>query len=809
MNTNASPQRGSIPHDSAHGQVTGEALYIDDLAPLAGELVVEIVGSPVARGTLDAIDADAARALPGVVGIYTAADLPGHNLWGPIIVDEPILPARELRYLGQPIAIIAAETREAARAARRAVVVRANEEPPVLTIDDAIARREFIGVTRRIARGGDVSAVIDAAPHQLDGELRIGGQEQFYFESQAAIAIPGEFGQITIHSSTQNPTEVQIVVAEALHLSMHEVICVCKRMGGGFGGKETQSVLPAVYAALVAHHTRRPARCVYSKDDDMKITGKRHAYRCRWRAGFDDEGRVRGVRLEWHSDGGAFADLSTSVMERTMLHSDNAYYLPVCNITGTICRTNVPPNTAFRGFGGPQGITGIETILEAIARHLGVDALDVRRANLYGTDERNVAPYGQLIRDNTLPQVFATLERTADYRARRRAVAAFNARSRTHLRGLALTGLKFGISFTAAFLNQGNALVNVYLDGTIQVSTGATEMGQGVNTKMRQIVADEFGIAIDRVLVMATSTEKNINTSPTAASASTDLNGAATRNACLEIKARMADFAARHFADGASPARIRFADGHVFDERAPQRRVAFGEFCRLCRLNRIDIGARGFFATPGVAFDRESGTGTPFFYYTTGAAAAEVVIDRHTGELTIDRIDLLMDIGRPINAAIDRGQVIGGFVQGMGWCTTEELVYDQRGALLSHSPTTYKIPAISDLPRVFNVAFIENDRNVANIGASKAVGEPPLLLGICAWMAVKDALAHLAPPGADVDLKLPATGEEILRALEALKRTAAPAPANGHHARKGNGATAPPLHGPTSTLNVSAKWSTE
>lgn len=781
------PPRKSIPHDSAIGHVTGEAQYIDDLPPTAREVAVDFVGSPVARGTLLSIDASAALAHPGVLAVYTRQDLPGHNLWGAIIPDEPLLVEKELRYVGQPIAIIAAETREVARTARKLVKLEYTEEEPVLSIEQAIERGDYIGARRRIARG-DAARAFANTPHKLSGELRVAGQEQFYFESQAALAIPEEFGAITVHSSTQSPTEVQHVVAEALGLHMHQVICVCKRMGGGFGGKETQAVIPAVMAALVAQKLRRPARVVYTKDDDMKFTGKRHEYRARWSAAFDDNGLIDGARFEFHSNGGAFADLSTSVLERTMLHAENAYYIPNIEIEAQACRTNLPPNTAFRGFGGPQGFACIENMMEEIARHLGKDPLEIRRVNLYGEAPRNVAPYGQIILDHKLPEIFATLERTSEYAARRRAVDAFNATSVTHLRGLSLTGLKFGISFTASFLNQGNALVNVYMDGTVQVSTGATEMGQGVNTKIRQIVADEFGIPVSNVTVMTTSTEKNINTSPTAASAGTDLNGAAARNACEEIKGRMNALAARLLSDAddgisPSPGHILYTNGHVLDSRRPERSIPFAEFCKRCRLERIDIGARGFFATPGVEFNRETGRGNPFFYYTTGAAVAEVLIDRFTGELSIERIDLLMDIGRAINEAIDRGQVIGGFVQGMGWCTTELLVYNEKGELLSHSPTTYKIPAITDVPKIFNVAFVETDGEPRNIRGSKAVGEPPLLLSLCTWTAVKDALRSLAGRETAINLRLPATGEEILRVIDEIEGAK-----HSKHATNGNGA---------------------
>jgi xanthine dehydrogenase large subunit len=519
----------------------------------------------------------------------------------------------------------------------------------------------------------------------------------------------------------------------------------------------------------VASKTGQPARVIYNKDDDMRVTGKRHAYYSQWEVGFSDDGRIQALRAAFFSNGGISTDLSLAVMERTLLHTDNCYFLPNVELTGQVCFTNLPSNTAFRGFGGPQAMVVMENILESIAEHTGLDAFDVRMRNLYGVGERNITPYGQLFDRNHLPEIFATLAARSHYHKRREEVARFNRESRTHVRGLALTGVKFGISFTTKFLNQGNALVNVYTDGTVQVSTGATEMGQGVNVKIRQLVADEFGIDVSCVTLMPTSTEKNINTSPTAASAGTDLNGAAAVRACWAIKRRLRRFAASRLADAnaglsASAAHVQFRESHVHDSRRPERRIPFGQLCADARRDRVDLGARGFYATPGVDFNRETGQGAPFFYYTQGAAVAEVLVDRFTGELRVPRVDLLIDIGCSINPGVDRGQVIGGFIQGMGWVTTEALVYDDKGALLSYSPTTYKIPAITDVPEVFNVATFDNNDNVRNVYRSKAVGEPPLMLAIAVWAAARNALCYMSPAAA-ANLRLPATGEEMLRCL--------------------------------------------
>lgn len=761
----------TLPHDAAQGHVTGQAPYLDDLRSLDGELHVGFVGSPVASGDLLGVDLTDAVAVPGVVGCYTAADVEGHNVFGLIVSDEPFLAEGKLLYIGQPVAVIAAETRDALERARKAAKVEYRESKPLLDLEEAVRSERFLGSVLRIARG-DVDQGLEDAEHRISGTFTSGGQEQFYLESQAAIAYPGEQGQMVVHSSTQNPTEIQTVVAEVLGVGQHEVVCICKRMGGAFGGKETQAAIPALMAALVAQKTGRPARVIYNKDDDMCVTGKRHEYLTRWEVGFDGEGRIQSLRCNFFSNGGASTDLSPAVMERTLLHADNAYYFPNVELTGRICFTNIPPNTAFRGFGGPQAMVVTENILESIAQHLGRDPYDIRLANLYGVGERNITPYGQVFEKNHLPEIFATLAAQSQYKQRRKEIANFNANSRLQLRGIAMTGVKFGISFTTKFLNQGNALVNVYTDGTIQVSTGATEMGQGVNVKIRQLVADEFGVDPASVVVMPTSTEKNNNTSPTAASASTDLNGAAAVKACEQIRGRLEEFAAERLSDmdaglQASPRHIEFVDGEVFDSRRPQVKIPFPQLCDDARRERVDLGSRGFFATPGVDFNRETGRGTPFFYFTQGAAVAEVVVDRFTGELQVKRVDLLIDIGESINPGVDRGQVIGGFVQGMGWATTEALVYGERGELLSHSPTTYKIPAITDVPPEFNVATFDNPDNVRNIRRSKAVGEPPLMMGISVWAAVKDALAHL-PSEAKADLKLPATGEEILRCLTAL-----------------------------------------
>ena len=760
-----------VPHDSAVGHVTGEALFVDDLPSAKNELIVDYIASPVAHGKIKSLNYEELAKLDGIVEVFTHADIPGHNLYGPVIKDERFLAEDIVEYVGQPIAIIAGESRRAIRQAKKRTLLEIQELTPVFTIDEAITAKQFIGVPRTFKQGNFDKAWRESK-HKLTGTFVSNGQEQFYLESQAALAWPGEYGEIQVHSSSQNPTEIQEVVAEALGLGFHEVVCVCKRMGGGFGGKETQAVIPAVMAALVAAKTQRPARVAYSKDDDMRSTGKRHPYKIHYKAAFTSEGKITGVKFDIYSNGGAAADLSTAIMERTLFHSENAYFIPNLVFNGTICKTNFPPNTAFRGFGGPQGMANIENVIQEIAIYLKKDALEVRRLNCYSHHERNVTPYGQIVQNHILPEIIDQLAKTSEYRKRMTGVEEFNRQSTTHLRGLALTPMKFGISFTTKFLNQGNALVNVYKDGTVQVSTGGTEMGQGLNTKIRQLVADEFAISYDDVRMMITSTEKNNNTPPTAASAGTDLNGFAAVNACQKIRSNLSAFASRYFASEElgldhSVEHICFEESSVFDDRTPDKTLSFRELVQLAFMDRVSMGARGFYRTPEINFNRDIEKGEPFFYYTTGAAVSEVLIDRFTGYLKLERSDLLMDIGESINPGIDRGQIIGGFIQGVGWVTNEDLRYSDKGELLSYSPTTYKIPNIQDLPEIFNVDTISNPHHQINIRRSKAVAEPPLMLCLSVWIAVKHALSFVQN-GVSPQLNLPATGEEILRRLTEL-----------------------------------------
>ncbi len=781
------------PHESAHLHVAGEATYVDDMPELAGTLHAALGLSPLAHGTLVGIDLAAVRALPGVVDAFGARDIPGRNDCGPVVHDDPILADGTVQYLGQPVFAVLAHTRDAARrAAARAKQVLAIEPlPPVLSAREAHALRRYVLPPMHLVRG-DAQAAIAASPRRLAGSLSVGGQEQFYLEGQIAYAIALEDGGMLVHCSTQHPSEMQAVVAHALGIDAHAVRVECRRMGGGFGGKESQSALFACIAAIAARRTGRPVKLRPDRDDDFLVTGRRHGFEYDYEVGYDDDGRVLGAQIDLIANAGFSADLSGPVMTRALCHFDNAYWLPHVAAHGYSAKTNTQSNTAFRGFGGPQGALAIEAILDEIARALGKDALDVRRVNFYGrssgTDahaERRVTPYGQAIDDNIVHALVDRLVHTSDYARRRREIAEFNARSPVLKRGLALTPVKFGISFNVAHFNQAGALVHVYLDGSILVNHGGTEMGQGLNTKVAQVVAHELGVPLARVRSTATDTSKVANTSATAASTGADLNGKAAQDAARKLRERLAALAAQRWRVDA--AQVRFADGFVF---AGEQRIAFAELVREAYAARVQLWADGFYATPGLHWNRDTLQGKPFFYFAYGAAVSEVVVDTLTGESRLLRADLLHDVGRSLNPAIDIGQVEGAFIQGMGWLTTEELKWHpQTGALLTHAPSTYKIPTANDCPPVFNVALYEADNPADSIHRSKAVGEPPLLLPFSVFFAIRDAVSAVggqrvsrsAVPEANSGarrreglvmhppLRAPATPEAVLDAIAALR----------------------------------------
>jgi xanthine dehydrogenase large subunit len=764
----------SIPHDSAIKHVTGEAVYIDDI-PVHGQLLTGLVlYSPHAHARILSIDTTEAKKLPGVHAVLTAKDIPGHNQMGPVIADEPCLADGEATFIGQAVVLIAAENEEICREARSLVKIEWERLATILDIETAIARNSPLGPDRTMKRG-DPDAALRDAKHVIRGELRTGAQEHWYLESQIACCIPGESGEMTVYSSTQHPSETQALVAEVLGIRRHDVVVEVRRMGGGFGGKETQGNHTACWTALLCQATKRPVKIRLFRDDDMIMTGKRHRYLTHYEAGFDDDGMLNAVKFEFNSDGGATTDLSFAIMERTMLHADNAYYVPHFSIIAKVWKTNLPPNTAFRGFGGPQGMAAMETIIDRIARTLRRDPAEIRKKNFYGTTSRNVTQYGQTVEHNRLHDIYDTIIASSDYLKRRKDVDAFNTAHEFTKRGIALTPVKFGISFTTTFLNQAGALVNIYQDGTLLVNHGGIEMGQGLNTKIAQVAAAELGVSVDRIKVNATNTSKVPNTSATAASSGSDINGMAVKKAIDTLKERIACEMAVIFSEQnpGSPSRpdsIRFADNVIFDGDQPGRSVDFAKAMQMMNLRQISLSSTGFYKTPGVGWDKAKGWGKPFFYYSYGMAVTEAEIDILTGRHTILRTDILQDVGDSINTGIDLGQVEGGFIQGLGWCTTEEIKWDDHGNLMTHSPDTYKIPTVRDIPIDFRVKLLEGAPNPAGtVRRSKAIGEPPFMLALSAWLAIKDAVASVAGNRIEPEFSLPATNEVILLASEKLK----------------------------------------
>ena len=762
------------PHESAELHVSGEAAYTDDLPEFAGTLHVALGLSRHAHARIVSLDLEAVRAAPGVVAALTAADIPGENNCGPVLHDDPILAEGTVSYLGQPVFAVIATSRDLARQAaalaKSGDIVRYEPLEAVLTARAAHDRQQYVLPPLHLVRG-DPAARIAAAPHRLTGEFEVGGQEQFYLEGQIAYAVPKEGAGMLVYSSTQHPSEMQQVVAHMLGWPAHRVLCECRRMGGGFGGKESQSAVFACIAALAASKLKRPVKLRADRDDDFLITGKRHDAVYRYEVGFDSEGRIAGARVEIALRAGYSADLSGAVATRAVCHVDNAYYLSDVEIAALACKTNTQSNTAFRGFGGPQGALVTEVMIDDIARALGRDPLDVRLANFYGIGERDVTPYGQRVDDNILAPLTAQLLESSDYRARRTALAAFNEASPVLKRGIAITPVKFGISFNVPFLNQAGALVHVYRDGSVLVNHGGTEMGQGLNTKVAQVVAHVLGLPLEQVRVTATDTSKVANTSATAASTGSDLNGKAAEAAAQTIRARLAEMAARLL--GGQPGDAIFANGCVSLDGAS---LPFAQLVNEAYLARVQLWSDGFYATPKVHWDAKTLTGHPFYYFAYGAAVSEVVVDTLTGEWKLLRADLLHDAGRSINPAIDLGQVEGGFIQGMGWLTTEELWWNADGRLMTHAPSTYKIPAISDTPAAFHVALYRNENVEPTVFRSKAVGEPPLLLAFSVFLAIRDAVAAAAPHARSAPpLRAPATPEAILAAISALGRTASTA----------------------------------
>ena len=760
--------RQALAHDSAVKHVSGAAAYVDDIPELPGTMQVLVGMSERAHARIAALDLDAVRAAPGIVAVLSVADIPGINDASPVAGDDPVFAEGVVEYAGQSVFAIVAETIAEARAALKLARVTYDDEPAILTVDAALDADADLLPSHTMTLG-DADAALAGARHRLAGRIAVGGQDHFYLEGQVAYAVPGEDRDMIVHSSTQHPSEVQHVVAKVLGLADNAVTVEVRRMGGAFGGKESQPALIAAIAALAAAKTGRPAKLRLDRDDDMILTGKRHDVRIDYDVGFDDTGRITGVRFDQAVRCGYSADLSAAIADRAMFHADNAYQLNNADIASRRMKTHTVSNTAFRGFGGPQGMIGIERVIDEIAFALGKDPLDVRKANFYPADGSGVTPYHMAVTDSVIGEIVDELEISSDYRARRQAVRAFNAQHRILKKGIALTPVKFGISFTTSHLNQAGALVHVYKDGSVHLNHGGTEMGQGLFVKVAQVVAEEFQIDIGHVKITATTTGKVPNTSATAASSGSDMNGMAARNAARTIKDRLIAFAADSYKVPAE--QVVFLANRV---RIGNEEIGFADLVGRAYLGRVSLSAAGFYATPGIHYDRETARGRPFFYFAYGAAVSEVVIDTLTGENRVLRVDILHDVGKSLNPAVDMGQIEGGFIQGMGWLTTEELCWDDAGRLQTHAPSTYKIPTANDRPDDMHMAIWEKGENPSEtIYRSKAVGEPPLMLAISVFSALTDAVAAAGDYKAFPALDAPATPERILMAVEDVRALAA------------------------------------
>jgi xanthine dehydrogenase large subunit len=756
----------SHKHESAIRQVSGQARYVDDI-PEAANLRYAAVGlSNVAAGTITKLDLDKVKASPGVLDVITVGDVPGHIDIAPVFDGDPVLANKTILYHGQPLFAVLAQTTDLARQAALLAEVEVSDTQPCLSIEQAKELQNFVRPPHKMQRG-NVSAALAVAAIQLKGKLLIGGQEHMYLEGQVSVAVPEEEDRMLIYTSSQHPSEVQKLVAEVLNIKLHKVVVDMRRMGGGFGGKETQAAQWACLAAILASRNNCAVKLRLPRMQDMMATGKRHPFENSYKVATDQHGRIQATQIEINGNCGHSADLSDAIVDRAMFHADNGYYLGACEIEGHRCRTNQVSHTAFRGFGGPQGMLVGEAMMDAIARKVGKDTLTIRKLNLYDEhdSERNMTPYGMLIEHNLLPDLVEKLEESSQYWPRRKELKKFNSSSPVIKKGLALTPVKFGISFTAKHLNQAGALLHIYTDGSVQINHGGSEMGQGLHTKIGQIVANEFGLPLEHIEVTSTRTDKVPNTSPTAASSGTDLNGKAAQNACIIIKQRLAEFYA-DLVKGDSD-KVVFRDQSIYLQ---EHSLPFVELIQLAYIARISLSASGFYRTPKLNYNRDKAEGRPFFYFAYGASCSEVSVDTLSGEYKVTRVDILHDVGRSLNPAIDIGQIEGGFIQGMGWLTTEELRWDDSGKLLSNNPATYKIPAIGDTPEVFNVDLYPRDNDEKSIYHSKAVGEPPLMLANSVWCALKDAVSSLADYQLDPKLDTPATAEKVLDAVDDIKQ---------------------------------------
>jgi len=755
----------SVKHESADKHVSGEAIYVDDRLEFPNQLHVYARMSDRAHARIVSIDTSPCYQFPGVAIAITKDDVPGQLDIGPVVAGDPLLADGKVEYVGQVVIAVGADSLETARKAAMAAIIEYEDLEPVLDVVDALRKKHFV-LDSHQHKIGNSAAELATAPRRLQGSLHIGGQEHFYLETQISSVMPTEDGGMIIYTSTQNATEVQKLVAEVLGVPMHKIVIDMRRMGGGFGGKETQAAGPACLCAVIAHLTGRPTKMRLPRVEDMQITGKRHPFYVEYDVGFDDNGLLHGIEIELAGNCGYSPDLSGSIVDRAMFHSDNAYFLGNATINGHRCKTNTASNTAYRGFGGPQGMVAIEEIMDAVARSLGKDPLEVRKLNYYGKTERNVTHYHQTVEHNVIHEMTAELEASSDYAKRREEIRAFNAKSPVLKKGLALTPVKFGISFTATFLNQAGALIHIYTDGSIHLNHGGTEMGQGLNTKVAQIVAEVLQVDISRIQITATNTDKVPNTSPTAASSGADLNGKAAQNAAETLKQRLVDFLVREYK--VTPEDVEFRNSQV---RVRDLFLSFEEVIQKAYFGQVSLSSTGFYRTPKIYYDRDKAAGRPFYYFAYGAACSEVIVDTLTGEYKMLRTDILHDVGASLNPAIDIGQVEGAFVQGMGWLTMEELVWNGKGKLMTNGPASYKIPAIADMPLDLRVNLVENRKNPEDtVFHSKAVGEPPFMLGIAVWCAIKDAVASLADYRVQPQIDAPATPERVLWGVEQMKK---------------------------------------
>ncbi len=762
IQSSESPLLKPSKHESAIRQVMGNARYVDDI-PVPADIAYACVGiTGVASGTLSGLDLSAVKQAPGVIDVITVADIPGHTDIGPVFGGDPILVDGEVKFHGQPVFAVLAGTEEQARYAATLASMDITPSAAILTVDDALSANSTVRPQHIFGQGNALDA-LQHSPLTAEGYLSVGGQEHLYLEGQVSLALPEEEDRVMIYTSSQHPSEVQKLVAEVLGVKLHKVTVDMRRMGGGFGGKESQAAQWACLAAVFAMRQRRAVKMRLPRMLDMQITGKRHPFENHFNIGFDGEGNMLAADVTVNGNCGHSPDLSDAIVDRAMFHVDNAYQLGASKVTGNRLKTHMVSHTAFRGFGGPQGMIMAEHMMDTVARRTGLDPLVVRLRNLYSEEKGLTTPYGMTLEQNVLPDLMKQLSDSSQYWQRREQITAYNQQSPIIKKGLALTPVKFGISFTAKHLNQAGALIHLYTDGSIQVNHGGTEMGQGLHTKIGQIVAHEFGVELDNIEVTATRTDKVPNTSPTAASSGTDLNGKAAQNACLTIKARLVELFAETYQ--VPPDTIVFENGCV---NAGEHSIAFADLIQQAYMARISLSATGYYRTPKIYYDRKNGTGRPFFYFANGAAVSEVSVDTLTGEYTVDAVDILHDVGTSLNPAIDRGQIEGGFIQGMGWVTTEDLRWDDKGKLTSNNLATYKIPAVGDAPSHFNVALFDRPNNEDSIYHSKAVGEPPFMLAISVWCAIKDAVSSLADYRIDPEIAVPATPERVLAAITAL-----------------------------------------